>query len=200
MLPLAHFDCDPGEDGYAEECDDRKPDVDEGEIYKGCDYRDGADDDVFRTVVSQLGNVLQVVGDAGHQAAGLVVVEETVGQLLVVFKNLAAHLCLHSDAHHVALVLDKVFQAEPCGVYAQEQNAAPDDGAGLLVRDEVVEHAAGYDGVDDRQQRHYQRRPHVQAEYELVGFVIWYKSFDQTHAVRFSCLCLKLGHVAPPRS
>ena len=185
----------------AAEYDQRQPDVDGGQVDERRDDADGADDEVLRAVVGQLGDVHQVVGHAGHDLARLVVVIEGIGQLLQVVEHIPPHLRLDVHAHHVALILDEVVQPHLDGVQRQHQQAGQYDELILAVGDQVVEHGAGDDGVEDADDRHQQRRPHVQRKDELMGLVVRHKALEQFHLVTpcsvGPCVCLRGAPAAP---
>ena len=54
-------------------------------------------------------NIEQIGNQLAHHLTGIVVVVVGEGQLLVMVKELLAHIPLHVGAHHVALVADVVF-------------------------------------------------------------------------------------------
>ena len=150
--------------------------MDGGQIAQGEQHREGADQQVLRAVVGQLADVEEVVGHPAHDLAGLVVVKEAEGQPLQVTEQVPAHLGLHLGAHHVALVLDEVVQQHPHEVQPQQRQPGDHHHPVVPVGDQVVEHPPGHDGVDHRDHRHQQRRPHIQGKEQLVGFIVVQKT------------------------
>ena len=60
----------------------------------------------------KLGDLEQVVCDAGHQASDFLVIIETEGEFLIMGKKFISKVVLHSGADHVTDIGDKVVAAE----------------------------------------------------------------------------------------
>src|SRR6185503_5230735 len=76
-------------------------DVDVDQNDKGADELDRVDQVVLRRVMIELCQGEQIVGQAGHELPGPLVVEETERELLVMVEELAAHVAFHHGAHRV---------------------------------------------------------------------------------------------------
>ena len=61
----------------------------------------------------QLADLEEVVGHAGHDRAGFVVVEKGEGQPFEMGEQLPTHLRLHIGPHHVPLILHEIAQQHP---------------------------------------------------------------------------------------
>ena len=140
---------------------------------EGDDHGDGADDQVFRAVVGQLTDLLEVAGEAAHDLAGLVLIVVAEGELLQVVEEVGAHVGLHPHAHDMALVLNEEIQAHPQQVDQQYADAGDDDHPVVPVGYQVVKHGPGDHGIDDGRQRHQQGSQHIQGKELRVGLVVF---------------------------
>ena len=70
---------DEDEEGDAGDDDEGQPDIDGGQVDKGDHHRNGGDEQILGTVVSQLADVHEIAGHAGHDLTRLVVVIEGKG-------------------------------------------------------------------------------------------------------------------------
>ena len=100
------------EDDAGREHDDqhqRQDRMDGHEDDQRAEDRERTGQDVLGAVVRQFDDLEQVVGDAGQEDAGPVVVEEAVGQLLHVREDVPAHVRFHHRAHAVSDHSDKIL-------------------------------------------------------------------------------------------
>ena len=95
------------------------------------------DEEVLRTVVGDLADLLQILRHPRDEVPGLLVVVEAERELLQVVEALAAHLGLDIDPEHVAPVVDDHHQTGVQQVDPQQrrggdedQSASPGRGAG----------------------------------------------------------------------
>ena len=160
--PRPHVIRDYNQKRHHHEHDDRQHDVDMQEIRERHDDRYRRDDQIFRTMMRKLRDVKQIRRHSGHDLARFMLVEERKWQLLQMREQIAAHGRLHLRAHHVAFILDEEIQPHPHEIDDQQCQTVDDDHAILAVGDQVVQHRARHDGIDDAGERHQKRRPHVQ--------------------------------------
>ena len=124
------------------------------------------------TVVSELGNVHQIVGHSRHQLARLVPVKVAEWQPLKMCEHLAAHLRLHTQTHNVSLVLYEEVEQHTYEVEHEQDHACYDYVIILLIRYEVVEHRARHDRVYDTEKRNQKRRQKVESKNLHVRLII----------------------------
>ena len=67
----------------------------------------GRDREIFRSVMIELGEGKEIVGDPSHQLAGSLPVVKAEREFLVVLEQISAHVALHHRAHHVSLIIDE---------------------------------------------------------------------------------------------
>ena len=175
---LAHGNGHRDHNGHTGKDDQGQEHIDGAKIGERADDHHGADKQVFRAVVGKLADFKQVAGKPGHDAAGLVIVEEGVGQLLQMGKEVAAHLLLHTHAHDMAVVLYKVAQQHPQNIQSQHHHTGNDNVPVEPVGNQVVEHPIGDHGIYHADQGNQQGGNHVQGEHELVGLVIGNEPFQ----------------------
>ena len=119
-----------------------------------------------------MGNIHQIICHARHDLAGLVVVVVAVGELFEETEHIGAHLSLHSDAHDMTVVLNKVVKQHPDDVYAEQSDAEDNNQSVLAVRDQVVEHTPGDHRVDNAYQRYKKRSAHIGGKKQFIWFII----------------------------
>ena len=123
-----------------------------------------ADDHVFRAVVAQLRDVEQLARDAAHQHARAVLVVEAEGQLLHMFKEVAAHLRLDQHAHAVPEHGDDVIQQRLHQIAQRHDAHDEEEHAEHLLRQVLPHGAARHIGEDEVDHRDEQRADHVDDE------------------------------------
>ncbi len=64
--------------------------------------RHDSDEQIFRSVVGDFADLLEILGQSGNQMASFLIIEEAEGQLLQMVESLTAHLGLDIDAEHVS--------------------------------------------------------------------------------------------------
>ena len=154
--PLPEVKRHPHEDRNAREDDQRQQRLDAHQVRERQNYHHRTDQKVFGAVVGQLAHLKKVAGNSRHQAPGLVVVVKAEGQLLQVVEQVGAHLRLHSDADHVAIVLHEVPQQHPDHIENEHGCAGDHDGGVHLFGNVFVEHFVRDDRVDHSYERNKQ--------------------------------------------
>ncbi len=135
------------QNGHTGEDDQGQYRVDHDQVAKGQNDHHRADQQILGAVVGQLADLEQVAGDAGHDAAGLMVVVEPEGLLLQVGEQILTHLGLHLHAYHMAVVLHEIPHQHAQYVQSQHDQSGCDDGGVHFLRDIDIEHFVGHDGV-----------------------------------------------------
>ena len=171
--------------GHAGENDERERDADGAQVDERPDDHDAADEDVLRPMVRQLAHVHEVVGHARHDLAGLVVVEEGVGERLQLVEHVGTHLRLHPHAHYVAVVLHVVAHQHAEDIQRHQRDAVDHQELELPVRDEVIQHAAREDGIHHADDRDDQRGQHIQHEDLPVGLIVGDEALQQGETPSF---------------
>ena len=124
---FSHFlSCDHGnqdQKGNAGEYNERESPINKSKIRKGNYDGDGANDEIFGTVVSKLGDFLKVAGHTGHDLAGFVCIEKGEGELFQMGKKVASHLCLHPYTHLMSFVLYEKVQKHTNDVNGKHQKS-----------------------------------------------------------------------------
>ena len=166
-------DCHKQQHRHTQEDNQRQPDVDTGKIHESYNDGNGADDQIFRAVVSQLADFLQVTGEAAHDLAGFMLIVVGEGELLQMVEQVAAHVRLHPHAHDVALILDEIVQPHPHQVDQQHADASNDDHLVVPVGDQIVEHGAGDHGIDNGREGYQQGGQHIQGKELGVGLIVF---------------------------
>ena len=187
---LAAEQRDHSHDRHAGEYDQRQRHGNRAEIDERANDHDAADQQVLRAVMRQLAHVHQVVGHAGHDLAGLVLVVEGIGQRLELVEHIRAHLRLHPHAHHVAVILHEIAQQHPDGVERQQRQAVYHHHAHIVVGYEVVEHRAREYRIDHADHRDQQRGEHVQYEHRSVRPVVGDKALQHGEAPPLFAMCV----------
>ena len=108
---FSHFlSCGHGnqeQNGNARKNDEGKSPINKSQIREGYHDRDRAYNEILRTVVRKLGNLLEITRHTGHNFAGFIGIKKGEGELFQVREEIASHLRLHPDTHDVPLVLDE---------------------------------------------------------------------------------------------
>ena len=90
-------------------------------------------------MMGDFANVLQIVGDARDQVAGLVVVEKTERELLNMAKEFAAHIGFNVDAEHVAPIGDHILEHGIQRIDAQQRGGGQNDHRPILAGQQLVD-------------------------------------------------------------
>ena len=113
-------------------------------------------------------------------------VKEGKGQLLQPLEHVPAHIRLHPDAYHMAVILDKPVEARFYKVN-EKQNDAPDDKEPqIAVGDVIVHHIFGDHGVKQIAHRHNERADHIGGKKPSVRFVVTDKVPEHGHGIQSS--------------
>ena len=141
--------------------------------------------------MSELGDVLQVVDDTGHDGTGFVLIEVGERHLVQMGEDLAAHIRLHTHTHNMTLELHDVLHPSLEAV-DQQQNHRPDhDEIQLFVGNVVVDDGAGHHRVNQTAGRRQQGTEHVQREQFQMRFVVRNETFEHFSRLLF-CLMLTI--------
>ena len=120
----------------------------------------------------KLGDFLKIAGHTGHNFTRFICIEKGEGELFKMRKQITSHLRLHTNSHLVSFVLDKKVQKHPNDVNDEHQKTEKNDHHPFFVGDEIVEHGARNDGVNDADQRNCKRSQHIQTKEELMRLVV----------------------------
>ena len=179
---LPHFSaqnqCRRQQEGDADKDCQRQFPVDRAEVGEGDNDRNGGGNEIFRSVVRQLADVLQVVGHAGHNLSRFVVVIEAVRQAFQMAEHIRAHLRLHPDTHDMTVELDEVIQQHPDDVQEQQSRSAENDCAVTLFRDQIIEHEARDDGIQDSHQGYGKGGKHIQYKQPPMRAIVGNETFQ----------------------
>ena len=157
---VARADADP--DGHHRCRDQRQRPVHEQHQDEGARQGHQSDEQVFGTVVGNLADFLEVLGDAGDEMPGLLPVVETKRQCLQVVERLPAHLGLDLDAEHVTPVGHHHVEAGGGGVDRDEADHRQPDQPPVVARQQRVD-----EGLDRHREAEFeQARDHGAAEVE----------------------------------
>ena len=137
------------------------------------------DEDVLRTVVSQLCDVEELSGDTAHEVAGAVFVVEAEGQRLQVVKEVLADIRLHQHAEGVAPVGDHVLQSGAQEVGGHHDHHHGEERLIPALRDQIVHAHPGDIGEGQVDEGDHQRAGHVQEEESQMGLEIAEKDAQQ---------------------
>ena len=151
--------------------------------------RHHGDEQVFRTVVRQLGDIKQIRRHAGHEQTRSILVVEAEAQLLHMRKDCRAHIRLDVNARQVSQIGDNPLGKRAQDEQTQHRKHHEDERAQSLIGNIIVKHLARHDGEGDIHQRDDERTEHVQQEHAHVRLVERGK-FTQCAALG-GCLFLK---------
>ena len=182
------FDDEQHQERQHRKGDECQRDVDGAQNDEGADHGDDRDEQILRAVVGKLGDVHQVVDDARHDDAGLVLVKVGERQLLQVLKDVAAHVCLHAHADDVALVLHEVLHDSLDDVDHQQRRAPGQDQPDVFVRDVGVDDVAGNHRIHQVAAGGNQRADHVEHKQLPVRLVVMGKRSQHKKTLPHDCL------------
>ena len=94
---------------YQDDQRKRQHPVDNEQKEKRADDFHQGDEKIFRTVVRELRDVEEIGDQLAHHLSGIIFAVVGEGQLLIMIKQLLAHVPLHIGAHHVSLETDIIF-------------------------------------------------------------------------------------------
>ena len=151
--------------------------------------RDQRYEQIFGTVVRQLGDVKQIRRHAGHEQTRSILVVEAEAQLLHMRKDCRAHIRLDVNARQVSQIGDNPLGKRAQDEQTQHRKHHEDERAQSLIGNIIVKHLARHDGEGDIHQRDDERTEHVQQEHAHVRLVERGK-FTQCAALG-GCLFLK---------
>jgi hypothetical protein len=106
---------------------------------EGAGQRHHRDEEVLGSVMRHLADLLEILGDARHEVAGLLPVVEAERQLLQVVEGLPAHLRLDLDAEHVAPVGHHHVEPGGGGVDHQQADHGEPDQPPIVARQQRVD-------------------------------------------------------------
>lgn len=133
--------------------------------------RHNGDEQVFRTVVRQLGDIKQICRHAGHQQARAVFVVEAETEFLHVRENSRAHVRFDVYAGQVPQIGDDPLRRRADEERNQHCAHRDEEGAHRLIGDVIVEYFARNHGEEDIHQRDNQRAEHIQQKHAHVRLV-----------------------------
>ena len=134
--------------------------------------RDHGNEQVFRAVVRELRNFKQIVRHARHQPARAVAVVKREGQALQLRKNIAPHIRLHINAHHVPKIRDDPLHSTAQKIRRAHRDDDQEKRAVHLLGQIGFQHGTRHDGEHQIHQRHHQRAQHIQQKQPHMRLVI----------------------------
>ena len=140
-------------------------------------HHDGKEE-IFRPVVRQFRNLLQIVNHAAHQRAGFVFIEKGKGQPLQQPEHIPSHIGLHPHAHNMAPILDNEVEKRLEQIDPQQHGAPDHDKAKLTVWHIAVDDLPGDNGIDQIAAGHQKGAEHVDGKQLPMGLVIGNKFSD----------------------
>ena len=123
--------------------------------------------------MSQLRYLHQVVHDTGHNASGLVLVEERKRQLFKMDEHIAAHIRLYPYAHYVPPVEDDEIQRSLDRVYQKQYAAENQHRSDLLVRHIIVDYVFRYHRIYKIASRNEKRAYHIDDEEPHMRLIVF---------------------------
>ena len=158
--------------GHDQGGEQRQLRVDREHERKGADEGHHRDEQVFRAVMGDFADFLQVLGHAGDEVAGLLVVVESEREFLQMIEGAAAHLGFNVDAEHVAPIGDHDHQATVDQVDRQQAYRGDHDQAPILPRQQPVHEGADGHGKAEFEQARNDRATEIQQEQAPIGTIV----------------------------
>ena len=106
------------------------------------------------------------------------VVIEAVRQAFQMAEHIRAHLRLHPDPHDMTVELDEVIQQHPDDIQEQQSRSAENDCAVTLFRDQIIEHEARDDGIQDSHQGYGKGGEHIQYKQPPMRAIVGNETFQ----------------------
>ncbi len=163
---------------------------DEGELrvhpehqQEGADKGHHRDEHVLGTVMGDLADLFQILGDAGDQMAGLEIIVEPERQLLQVLERAGTHFGLDIDAEHVAPIGDDGHQPAIERVNHQQRGGGQHDELQIGLRQQLVDKTLHRHGKAEFQQPGQHGAAEVDQEQPAVWPVIGEEGFQ--HVISF---------------
>ena len=169
--------------------------VDEHQNGEGPDDLEQGNDDVFRTVMRQFGDVEEVAHQLGHHLPGVVAVIIGETEPLIVVEEILPHVAFHARPHHVPPGGDEILAAVTDDIQKQQADSDQPEAAEDRLRP-FGEEAGGeqLENLGERQvdRTDCQRTEHVTPEESLIGAVIGEEFFQNIHGKRNPVPVLKV--------
>ena len=160
---------DHRQDGGGQE-GQRRVDVDHQR--EGADQGHHRDEEVLRAVMGDLADLLQILGDAGDEVTGLLVVEIAERELLQMIEGTATHLGLDIDAEHVPPIGHHHHEAGIGHVDHAEAEGGEHDQLPVLARQQHIHEGLHGHGKAQFEQARQDRAAEIDKEQGPVRAVI----------------------------
>ena len=149
--------------------------------------------------MSKLTYVHKVICHSGHDLSRFMIVVKAVGKLFKMLEHVASHLCLHTYAHYVAVILDEIVEKHTYGVKSEEYHAENNNEIILFVGDEIVKHVSCYYRINETDKSNKKGSQHIHCENEFVRLVVFEESFKHFSLLlvfvikKPTCLSMSVG-------
>jgi hypothetical protein len=172
-------DGDPARDRQNRAGDQRQGWVDPDHQREGAKEGHDRDEEVFRAMMGDLADLLQVLRHPRHQMPRLLIVVEAEGELLQMVEAAAAHLGLDVDAELVAPVVDDDHQGRIEEVDAEQRGGSNEDKPPVLPRQEAIDEEPDRHREAELEQAGEDRTGEIEREEPAMGPVVGEKAADE---------------------
>jgi hypothetical protein len=168
----------PAHDRHERHGNQRQLPVGEEHQEERADKGHHGDEQVFRPVVGDFPDVLEILGHVGDQVSGLVVVEEAEAELLHVVEGLPAHVGFHRHAEHVTKIVHDRLEPGADDVNGQEPGTGRKDQRIVRFRQQRVDHIGDRQGEGEFEKTREHGATEVENEQPRIGAIVGIKTLE----------------------